>query len=1261
MSTFMKLILRKTLFVLAIFLSLCFSETLKATHIVGGVIYYDVLRREDIGNQEAYRIKFKMYVYRDAINGAAGFDNPAYFTIFRKNSNGLNTFYENIYSYTPSIRTVPMQLTNPCLVLPPNIRVEEGIYTLETVLPYHEEGYQISYQRCCRNGTISNLVAPEDEGATYTIEITGRAMRLLNTSPVYDNFPPIAICQGQELQFDHKATDSEGHRLSYAFCTPLHGADQNSPAPTIASAPPYTPVRFRTPYSPTYPLASAPALNIDPITGYLTGTPTAIGQYVVGVCVTEYDADGYVLSVTLRDFQFNVAYCEPKVIALLEADSVSADSNHFYFNACDNRNFNFINTSRELSMITGYAWAFDNGFTSTLTQPSMSINTLGTFNGTLIVNPNTTGCRDTAFIHINIAPTPSTNFTVAIDSCAPTRPAVTLNNRTTAASPFQITYNWDLGNGTSSVLENPSVNYAAPGAYTIRLTAKTSSVCSSSVNRSIEYYPPATAAFDATPLSQCVSSGPTTFTNTTTFNTGNYRYVWNFGDGSPTLTSQNATHTYTQVGTYTANLQVTSPWGCVSNFTREISALAGPVSNFTFVYDTCTPGPIQFTSTSVGVSNNSIASLSWDFGTGTASSNNPSYEFPNAGTYQVSLTTNDANGCSTTLVRQIGYYPAPIIADFFADPNLCEKEFIDFSNTSHPANNDYTFRWNFGDGGTSSVMNPTHQFNTVGNFTAFLEIISPYGCRSTYSKPIVVHEKPKANFTVSYDSCQYLPVLITNASTPNTRNIPLVSQFLNLGNGNTVSNFATTHEEPFVVRNDYTINLYVEDANECKDTFTYELNYFPSPVFDVPSHTVEACLPVSVNFDNNTLNDYPGYTFQWQFGNNTSSTDFEVDLTYTERGIYYPTLIVTSPTGCSRTFRDTISVRDVPQAIIAYEYDSCALEPVVFKNMSRPSLDAPISSILWDLGDGNTANTPIHRHNYNYPRDTGIINVVLTVSDRYGCQDDTTIAMKWAPYPIYDVALANTEGCLPLKVTLPENFPYPVNNYRYEWNFGNGDNNRNAVLAEDYIYTQAGTYARTFTVLAPNGCTGSFSSTHIAKPVPRADFNYSPNPIDVFNPEVSFRDASIDAAMWEWHFGLDRIPDYRYMQHPTFTYRDTGEYVVQLVATHMNGCTDTIAKTLDIVPKFTYFLPNAFTPNSDGTNDGFRGTGLMDYIASFEMQIFNRWGEMVFKTNDPYTAWNGRKDNTGEMSQAGVYVVQVILKGYRKEEQVIKGFATLIH
>ena len=277
-----------------------------------------------------------MKIYRDCAGSGAIFDSsPGAFTI------GTVTVYEdgsnlpfdldpdpNVVSNgvinlnAPIITNIPADVSNPCLIIPDDVCVEEGIYQFIITLPNNPKSYHIVYQRCCRNNSISNIINPGETGATYTLELKPEAQQTsagcVNDSPTFNNFPPIIICANEPINFDHSASDGDGDQLVYKFCSPKVGGgtdgstgvgnanDFTGVAPNPDSPPPFQNVTFvNPPYGPLIPMAGDPQVTIDPTTGLITGVPTALGQFVVGVCVEEY-RNGVLLSVVKRDFQFNV-------------------------------------------------------------------------------------------------------------------------------------------------------------------------------------------------------------------------------------------------------------------------------------------------------------------------------------------------------------------------------------------------------------------------------------------------------------------------------------------------------------------------------------------------------------------------------------------------------------------------------------------------------------------------------------------------------------------------------------------------------------------------------------------------------------------------------------------------------------------------------------------------------------------------------------------------------------------------------------------
>ncbi len=394
-------------------LLLMFAGKLFATHIVGGGMTYECLGNS--GNGKLYRFTMKVYV--DCLNGNVSFDNQANIAIYR----GTELSNVRIQQFQVALGPVKnISINEPdCIGNLPDICLREGTYTFERVLPVSNESYFIEYQRCCRTNAITNIFDPQATGATYMVEITPLAQQLCNNSPVFNNFPPVVICNNYPLEVDYSVTDPDGDLLIYSFCAPYAGGGSGggngcgSAIPNPPCGPPFDNVAFAVPtYTPTAPMAGNPVITINPVTGQISGTPKLNGQFVVGVCVEEY-RNGQLLSVTRRDFQFNVAPCAPLVTALVEYDDL-AGPKQYVIKKCDgSTTVTIVNESLPLTNIQSFKWTFD--LNGNILQDSTNFNLTATFpgfgvyNGTLVLNKGL-DCGDTAFIRVELYPPAALDF-----------------------------------------------------------------------------------------------------------------------------------------------------------------------------------------------------------------------------------------------------------------------------------------------------------------------------------------------------------------------------------------------------------------------------------------------------------------------------------------------------------------------------------------------------------------------------------------------------------------------------------------------------------------------------------------------------------------------------------------------------------------------------------------------------------------------------------------------------------------------------------
>jgi gliding motility-associated-like protein len=412
--------------------------------------------------------------------------------------------------------------------------------------------------------------------------------------------------------------------------------------------------------------------------------------------------------------------------------------------------------------------------------------------------------------------------------------------------------------------------------------------------------------------------------------------------------------------------------------------------------------------------------------------------------------------------------------------------------------------------------------------------------------------------------------------------------------------------------------------------------------------------------DNQSLDrNYVGNDFEWRFDLQGTpyfnNSDWSPTIDFPAPGRYFGALLLKPGRECADTALITVDIYPEVVADFAYEYDTCVAGDVVFTDLS--SGDGKVEAWRWEFGAPNgISNEQNPEFLYLTP---GIKGVKLLVTDTNGCEDEVLKPINYFPAPPIIIVKPNSfTGCVPGTIIF-NNLSVPIDTtYGIVWDFGDG-NGITGVISPEHTYNEPGIYDVSLSITSPIGCmiADTFPELISITPAPKADFDFAPDMISILDPTVRFTDKSMDAARWFWKF--DRFGTSNEV-NPTFTFPDTGLMRVLLVVTHIEGCKDSLSKVMDIVPEIRWYMPNAFTPNGDVNNEGFLGKGYLEGATDFNMTIWNRWGELVFETESPTEAWNGRAQNTGGVSPAGVYVYRVTFTGPRGDKYDFKGFATII-
>lgn len=765
------------------------------------------------------------------------------------------------------------------------------------------------------------------------------------------------------------------------------------------------------------------------------------------------------------------------------------------------------------------------------------------------------------------------NFTaIPVSGCSPL-----FVNFINTSSGNPISYHWDLGNGTQSTIQSPSVTYFNPGTYTVTL------IITAANGQKDTIVKPNFITVNAKPVVNFMANDtigcyplPVQFTDLSTTSSGtNNGWLWDFGDGiSSTL--QNPNHTYNQ-GTYTVVLRVTNDKGCSNIFVKPnyIRALNGTIANFNFSNpNNCSvPLAITFNNTSTG---SGTLSYLWNFGDGGNSTlQNPSHTYTTNGSYTVSLTASNNQGCTNTYTVTNAVNIGNNNASFTSADNVCVNAPLVINNTTTPQVSNVL--WNFGDGTTSTQVQPIKIYSSPGNYV--IKLVADFGaCKDSAFKNITVLPKPTSGFTTpSTVSCR-APFTVnftstsTNASTYNW----------SFGDGNTSSLANPVHTYNAI--GNYNVTLIVTNNLGCSDTLT--INDFikiQPPAVSFINLPTSGCRALTVTPLLN-LNAIDGVaTYNWDFGDGFSTTSPNPVHTYTTVGNYTVTLTITTNGGCTQTLSASVGVGSKPNIQFnATPTNTCAFTPVNFTDASTGGGDF----WFWDFGDGGTSF--LQNPNYTY-QDTGFFDVTLVVGNN-GCFDTLVIPNYiYIKPPI--ASFTPQSNCVnPFSWNFSDQSIAPLT---WAWQFGDGATS--TLQSPSHVYTTAGSFNVILTV--SNGSC-SHTTNNVINVIDE-NLDFIADKVEICrNSSIQFSTTNhirnhISSYLWNFGDGVilsgDTIINHIYTQ--------SGNFTVTLTIVDVNGCSKIVTKNLYITVfgATANFLASApgtclntpITFNDLSTTDGF--------------------------------------------------------------------------
>ncbi len=816
----------------------------------------------------------------------------------------------------------------------------------------------------------------------------------------------------------------------------------------------------------------------------------------------------------------------------------------------------FVNTSSNAS---SYVWSFGDGTQSTLQTPS-HLYTSDSFYTVKLIASNSFGCYDSVSITdaVKIFPLRLEALPNKLDGCIPLPISfqgylLTRNPPSQPAwngtYPYGIaSYSWSFGNNNFSTAANPTYTYTTVGVYWVKLTAVTFNGCTVVDSFQVAAGSPPTANFTYTPSTVCLRDS-VHFVNTST---NANAYYWFFGDSGSSGDVSPYYH-YNYPGVFTVKLMAINN-GCKDSMikTNIITAL-GPKSIPNFTYDCVNPLLVHFADSSI-----LSTSHTWFFGDGQSSTaNHPNHTYASMGTYQVMLVAqNSTTGCidtNRTVVTLLASNP-----NFIAtDTTLCKKQVITLSaiDTQNIVQYNWTNNWGSFQDTTFSIVD---SFPYVGAYTITLITVDKHNCRDTITKTNFIKVAwPNVNFGASpLVGCTPMTVIFSD-STTDTQGVQLTTRKWLWGDATQSTLLTPVANHTYINPGLFTIKLIVSDTFGCKDSLTKN-NYIdarhPQPLFFADDTT--ACIGQVINFTNLTIAS-TGTSYQWYFGDGTSSTTYNPSHIYTATGTYTIKLIATDPIGCKDSFIrvNNISITK-PQASFTLS-DSIAICPPLLVQFTNTSLNA--ISYAWSFGNSNTSISPNPTNPYNSP---GLYTIRLIATNSNGCTDTAFKQVKVLGYA-GAFSYATTSGCAPLTVSFTANIS---NIPSLIWDFSDGvTQNSNGLLTVTHTYLTPGAYVPKILLSDGLGCVTSSTGLDTIK-VNAVFPGFKTNPFPICEKAaITFIDTtrSLYSTINAWSWTTSTLLQSTIAQ-PIFSFPSAGIYTVKLIASDVMGCKDSIIKQIKV-------------------------------------------------------------------------------------------------
>lgn len=901
----------------------------------------------------------------------------------------------------------------------------------------------------------------------------------------------------------------------------------------------------------------------------------------------------------------------------------------------------FTNTTPPGSLLT---WDFGDGSpTTTIPNPSHTFTNSGVYNVVLsAMFPN--GCTTTFTQQITVTLCSPATFSVN-NACVNSISTIAYTGQASALA----NYSWNFGGATviSGSGGGPyDISYSNSGSYSISLTV-TELTCSSSVSMPVDIY--SIPVSSVAPVAQLCAGGTQNITFDGVAGSGAI-YTWNFGSGIIQSGSGSGPFSiqWAAAGADIVSL-IVSENGCSDTSQVAVQINAIPNANFTLPAAACAGDIINAAYTGNASAG---ANYTWNFSGGnvvSGSGQGPYQVSWNAGGIQNVTLTVSENGCtSQQQLSAVDVTSIPIVS-ISPVPSICIGAISNNVIFTGTAGVNATYNWNFGNATVVSGINAgpySLQWNNSGTNQINLSV-TENGCSASSTIDVTVNPIPTSDFIIVNAACVNQPVNLNysgNASSTASYNWVFGNGTLISGSG--VGPYSVSWSNP----GNALISLVVTE-NGCVSPQT-DLQAIINPLPSVfAGNDALVCSGTMVS-----IGDIPaaGMNYSWSPMANISDpaiSNPSVTPINNSSAISQDNYIlsVTDANGCSNT--DTVAVASYPHPVILFDAPpSQCIKENNFIFSAGSNIPSGVN-YNWTFSPEATPSSSSQSDIIVKYSAVGTFPVMLT-GDFFGCPaaphiDSVTIHEM----PVADFIPLTRQGCEPLSVSFTN--LSTGNSNTYSWNFSDGgfDNALNA----NHQFVKSGIFSVGLSASNVYGCRMDTTYKNIITvfALPVGQFVPNPSVANYLSPIIQFQNYSTNVNLYMWDFGDS---DTSTVWSPNHTYSDTGTYVITLMLVSNQGCVDTVQGVVRVEEDFSYYIPNAFTPNGDGVNDVFRGYGVS--INTYTMNIYNRWGELLYTTNNADAPWDGKVNK--ELVENGVYVYRILVTDYHNLKHTFVGHVSVV-